>query len=92
MRRNRHEMETILMAERTHASKDRLTLQQAMEAQKKKLNDLEVKLCEREMEVNETKHSLQAMQDKLEKSSKASAKRLQPSEFFVPNWTPTRVG
>lgn len=90
MRRNKNEMEAILTTERTRAAQDCRTLHQTVEGQKRKLNELQDKLREREIEVDETKHSLQIMEDQVE-IYKASAKRLQSSESFVPHWTPTRV-
>ena len=92
MRRNKHEMETMLATERSRATQDRLTLHQTVEGQKKKLNELQNKLREREMEVDHARRSLQVMEDQVERQ-KDPVKRLQsPESSFVSHWTPARVG
>ena len=89
MRRNKHEMETMLATEKTRATNDRLTLHQTVEGQKRKLNELQDKLLEREMEVDQTRRLLQALEVE---RHKLSAKRSQSSESSVSHWTPARVG
>lgn len=90
MRRNKREMETMLTNERTRAAQDLLTLHQTIEGQKKKVNEMQEIIRERETEVDETKRSLQVMEDQVERH-KVSAKRFQSSESFVSHWTPARV-
>lgn len=90
MRRNKHEMETMLTNERTRAAQDLLTLHQTIEGQKKKMNELQEKIREREIEVDEAKRSLQVMEDQVERH-KVSAKRSQSSESYISHWTPARV-
>ena len=90
MLRHKHEMETMLATEKTRAAQDRLTLHQTIEGQQRKLNVLHDELREREIEVNQTKRSLQIMEDQVERN-KVSVKRLQSSESIISHWTPARV-
>ena len=91
MRQNKLEMESILSNERSRSAQDRLKLHQTIEEQTRKMNELQRKLREQEIEIDETKRSLHLMEEQAERN-KVPTKRLQSSDSFASHWTPTRVG
>ena len=61
-----------------------------METQKRDIEEILVKLREKEVEADEVKRSLKHVEEQLERS-RSSSRRLQASETLTSQWTPSRV-
>ncbi|XP_046846302.1 A-kinase anchor protein 9-like [Xenia sp. Carnegie-2017] len=87
---NKVEIESILTNERARASEERLLLRQTVETQKRDIEEILVKLREKEVEADEVKRSLKHVEEQLERS-RSSSRRLQASETLTSQWTPSRI-
>ena len=80
----------MLTAERSRFAQGQLKFSKTVEGHKRRVDDMEKKLRDKENELDETKRTLRVVEDELEKS-RGLAKRLQLAESHFAKWTPARV-